>query len=159
MMQKCIRLAVMQIDLTDYFTTATGERSVRAIAQRAQIDPSTLNRQLKGKTSLTVETVVAICRAFGLDFAETFVSVGFITEVEARNFSAAFSLSEYTDRELTREMVRRLDRGEATSALTEPITADEIEHALEGDVRGRRDDYGLVANDSIDETRTDEGLY
>lgn len=116
-------------DLVEYFRIQTQERSVRAIALRAGLDQSTLNRQLNGTTSLTVETVVAIVRAYDLDFADTFVEVGFITSDEARRFSRRFSLSDYSDQELTLEIVRRVNSG-ASASLTEPIAAEVVEEVL-----------------------------
>lgn len=123
----------MPQDLVEYFRTVTKERSVRAIAMRAGLDQSTLNRQLTGTTSLTVETVVAIARAYSLDFAEAFVEVGFITEDEARKFSRRFALSGYSDQDLTREIVRRLDHGTASTDLTEPVPPALVDEVLAED--------------------------
>lgn len=120
----------MPQDLARYFRALTSERSVRAIALRAQLDQTTLNRQLTGRSTLTVEVVVAICRAYDLDMADVFVTVGFITEEEARSFGKGFALAEFTDQDLTREMVRRLDVGEATPAASEPVPAAVVEDVL-----------------------------
>lgn len=117
-------------DLVEYFRIQTQERSVRAIASRAGLDQSTLNRQLNGTTSLTVETVVAIARAYNLDFADTFVAVGFITAEEARNFSGRYTLSQFADQDLTREIVRRLNDGSATPDITEPVAPEVVESVL-----------------------------
>lgn len=136
-------------DLAEYFRLQTQERSVRAIALKAGLDQSTLNRQLTGSTSLTVETVVAVARAYGLDFAETFVAVGFITEDEARHFSRRYSLSDYSDQDLTREIVRRLDSGVATSDITEPVSPDVVEEVLAE--RSGADDVPYIGRISADE--------
>ena len=61
-------------NLSDHFQRLTGERSNRAIATRIDVDPSTLNRQLNGATAITVETVVAMCREYHLDFADAFIA-------------------------------------------------------------------------------------
>lgn len=71
---------------TDHILAATREPSVRAVARRTGIEPSTLSRQLKG--AAPVSTVVAICRAYRLPFLDTFAAAGFITASEA---SAAFT--------------------------------------------------------------------
>ncbi|MDF2554177.1 MAG: histidine ammonia-lyase [Microbacterium sp.] len=115
----------MPNDLAAYFLSLTNERSVRALAARSELDQSTTTRQLAGTSELKVGTVVAICRAYGLDFADVFVAVGFITEEEARRFNLGFRLSEATDAELAQEIVRRLGQGEASAAITEPIS-DEV---------------------------------
>lgn len=109
-------------NLREYFLGITGARSERAMAARAGIDQSTLNRQLKG--GVTVETVVSICRAYELPLAPVFVHVGFLTQDEADRFSDAFQLARFTDLELAREIVRRLEAGEAGPELTEPIDSD-----------------------------------
>lgn len=80
-----------------------------------------MNRQLNGSSSLTIETVVAICRAYALDMAETFVGVGFITPDEAEHLGRGHGLLEYSDLDLAREIVRRIEANEATTALTDPI--------------------------------------
>lgn len=103
------------------FLELTGAKSIRAIAATSGLDVSTTNRQLNGTSNLAIETVVAICRAYNLDFAETFVAVGIITQKEADALGRAHSLAEYTDLELAQEIVNRLESGEAGEALTEPI--------------------------------------
>lgn len=138
----------MRDTTTDHFLRATGARSVRAIAQTAGIEPSTLSRQLNG--TLTAETVVAICRAYDLDYADTFVAVGFITDEEANRLGARVGLSAFTDLELAREIVRRIEEGTAGEALTGELPSD-----VRSDVQ---DDYAAAASerDGIDET--DEGF-
>lgn len=124
MWQRCIKLASMRDNLSDYFLNATGERSVREMAAKTGIEQTTLNRQLKGSTGLRIETVVALCRTYRLDLADTFVDVGFITEEEASRLAARVMLSSIPDAELTREIVRRLEAGEAGAELTEPISTE-----------------------------------
>lgn len=105
------------------FLSLTGAKSVRAIANHAGLDASTTNRQLTGKTALSIETVVAICRAFDIDFAEAFVAVDFITQDEASKLGDKRSLAYFTDLDLAKEIVRRLEEGEAGPELTEPLPA------------------------------------
>lgn len=100
----------------------TGAKSVRAMAAQSGIDPSTLNRQTTGKSGLTVETVVSLCRTYSLDIASAFVAVGFITQDEADRLGRTHSLSEYTDLELAQEIVDRLEAEQASAALTDPIS-------------------------------------
>jgi transcriptional regulator with XRE-family HTH domain len=139
-------------DLVEYFRIQTQERSVRAIALRAGLDQSTLNRQLNGTTSLTVETVVAIARAYDLDFADTFIAVGFITADEARRFSRRFSLSDYSDQDLTLEIVRRVNNGSATT-LTEPVAQEAVDEVLGENATGHDSVpyIGRVSRDEIPE--------
>lgn len=107
----------MRTNLADYFRRLTGQ-SVRAIAQETGIEPSTFNRQLTGSTSVTVETVVAVCRAFDLDLADAFVAAGFITDSEANDLGAQVGLSHFSDLELAEEIVRRLATADASGPLT-----------------------------------------
>ncbi len=113
----------MGTNVSDYFRRVTG-KSARAIAQELDVDSTTLNRQLTGRTTLTVEVVVAICRAFDLDLADAFVEVGFITEQEAERLGASVGLRTFTDLELAREIVRRLDNETAGEALTGELSIE-----------------------------------
>lgn len=150
--RKCIKLTNMRDNLSDYFLTATGARSIRAIAQKAGIDQSTLNRQLSGANTLTVETVISICRAFAVDFADAFVAADFITEEEAQRLGARVGLAAFTDLELSREIVRRIEEATAGEELT-----GELPVPL--DVRGEsQDDYEAVAEERTGEDETDEGF-
>ena len=115
----------MRTNLADYFRRLTGQ-SIRAIAQETGIEPSTFNRQMTGSTSVTVETVVAVCRAYDLDLADAFVAAGFITDSEANGLGAQVGLSHFSDLELAEEIVRRLAKtsasGPLTGALPLPVT-------------------------------------
>ena len=102
-------------------TKLTGAKSIRAIAATTGLDNSTLTRQLTGKSTLAIETVVTICRSYALDLSEAFVAVGFITPTEAETLGRTHSLTEYTDLELAQEIVRRLEAATAGPELTEPL--------------------------------------
>jgi hypothetical protein len=139
-------------NLSDYFQRVTGERSNRAMAAKVGADASTLNRQLSGATSITVEVVVAICRAYRLDFADAFVKAGFITHDEAVSFADSDALRRIPDVELAREIVRRLEAHEATEVLTDPlaVTTDESGRVVPlFGVGGGREDLAEVASESI----------
>lgn len=125
----------MTHDVSAYFLRATGQRSLRAIALPAGMDPSTLGRQLTGKSALSVETVVALCRTHHLDMADAFVAAGFITEEEAQRLGAHVSLTAFADLELAREIVRRIEEGEATEALTGDLPTGENDHATVVELR------------------------
>ena len=129
----------------DYFLAATNERSVRAIALFSGLEPSRVNRQLTGTNALTIETVVTICRAYKLDLADAFVAAGFITPDEAAKLASRAALADFTDLQIAREIVRRLEAGEAGDDLTNPLTADdEIDH-VDTDVTV----YGLAADRGV----------
>ncbi|MFF7293153.1 hypothetical protein ACFY9N_11545 [Microbacterium sp. NPDC008134] len=141
----------MPVNISDYFLRATGSRSVRAIALRAGLEPSTLNRQLTGSTNLPVETVVSICRAFDLDLADAFVAAGYITDEEANRLGARVALSAFDDLELAREIVVRIENATATEDLTGDLP---IPIGVRGPVQ---DDLRAVASEREDADETDEG--
>jgi hypothetical protein len=155
----------MTEDLSDYFLRTTRARSVRAMAAKAGMEQTTLNRQLKG--TISAETVVALCRAYDLDFADAFVAAGYITDEEANRLGARIGLAAFTDLELAREIVRRIENGDAGSALTgelpvEPSEPSPVVH-LRRDVpaQGEDDDMLAAASESTrtrPDDRTDEGF-
>ena len=148
-------------NFTAYFREVTGGRSVRAIAQGAGIEQTTLNRQLNGTTSLTVETVVAICRAYALDMADVFVRVGFITEQEADRLGSRHGLQAFSDLELAKEIVDRIARGEASAALTGelPVVSDDGGRVvpIRPDVPARVQDERKVAKKKSRDRGGDDG--
>lgn len=154
---KVLQTAGVTRDLAEYFRELTRERSVRAIAIRAGLDESTVKRQLAGTSRLTIELVVAICRAYELDFATVFVAVGWLTEEEVATFARRFALSQLTDREISKEIIRRLDAGDATEEITEPISSDVIQEVLDEKHPVKPEDeipyIGRVDHDGLPERR------
>lgn len=106
-------------DLNEIMKAATGERSVRAIALRVGMEPSTLTRQLRA--DLPVQTAVAIARAYGVPVVPLFVEVGYITGDEAREGVLAMALEQASDAELMTETLRRVQAGKASRVITAPI--------------------------------------
>ncbi|MGP9488919.1 hypothetical protein CIK76_05095 [Glutamicibacter sp. BW80] len=104
-----------------YIKDATGEGSLHAIERRTGIARATLTRKLKGIPP--VETVVAICRAYGLSFSEAFVEAGYIRQDEADTLASDGALRLATDRQLAEEILRRALAAEGTesSELNQPI--------------------------------------
>ena len=96
-----------------YVLDATGESSIRAVAMRAGIEPSTLVRQLKASPSLA--TVTAICRSYNLALLPAFTAAGFITEAEAAAMAASAGLAHYPAVELAEELARRFRRSGAAT--------------------------------------------
>lgn len=99
------------MDFASYLLEKTGAPSLRAVAFRSGIEPSTLNRQLKAEPK--AGTVVAICRAYGLSVNEAFTAAGFITEDEAVVMGVDAALRQATGAELARELLRRASEREA----------------------------------------------
>jgi hypothetical protein len=125
----------------DYLKHLTDGASYRAIAERAQIEPSKLTRQLKGE--LKVQTVVAVARAYGGSLLRAFVAAGFITEDEATSMAALSGIEKATDRELAEEILRRVRANEGEHpVLTEPIGAS-------FDVSGPDEDLTELHEDAV----------
>ena len=61
------------------------------------------------------------------------IATGYLTTDDLANASTpkAYGLDEYTDLELSKEIVRRIEAGNATTALTEPISSDVIQEVLD----------------------------
>lgn len=139
----------MSNNMTEYFKALTSEPSVRAIAARAELDPSTTDRQLSGRNELKVRTVVDIARAYGLPLGDLFVAVGFITEAEAATLGIEQALEVATEEQLLHEMLRRVADGRASEVLTEPVSDEALANVTE-----------LRPNDSgfLDDAIHDEGL-
>lgn len=136
----------MRDNLSDYFLRVTGARSIRAIALAAGLEPSTLGRQLVG--SMTAESLVAVCRAFDLDLADAFVAAELITDEEANRLGARVGLAAYTDLELAREIVRRIEEGTAGDSLTGdlPDVPNVLTSVEDLDLREPRDSFRLAAD-------------
>lgn len=97
-------------DMREWLKDRTGH-TVRGVAERAGIEPSTLARQLK-KDTLTVQTVVAICRAYQLPFLDGFVAAGFLTDEEAATARQQADVRGLTSTDLAEELHRRAVTGE-----------------------------------------------
>ncbi|POH63606.1 MULTISPECIES: hypothetical protein [Cryobacterium] len=118
----------MNDTLKDQLLALVGEKSLRAMAMKAGIEPSKLHRQLL--SGVKVETIVQICRAYNAPMLPAFVLAGFITEDEANTIQIGAALAKATERQLVEETLRRVMSGSATSELTEPVAADAIESVM-----------------------------
>lgn len=129
-------------DFETYIKAATKESSLYAIEQRTGMARATLARKLKGRPS--VETVVAICRAYRINFLEAFVAAGFIRDDEADAIAGEATLRSATDRQLAEEILRRVS-GPESEELTKPLHAvaplPDYSKMSEQDAK----DYGLAA--------------
>ena len=111
--------------LEAFIERASGGASWRAIAEAAGLDPSTLTRQMN-RGRVPVQTVVAICRAYGADMLAGFVAAGYVTTDEAVRMASGGALRSATDLELAREILRRVEETSASEVLTEPISAGSV---------------------------------
>ncbi|ARC56036.1 hypothetical protein AS850_02975 [Frondihabitans sp. 762G35] len=108
----------------------TGQHSVRSLALAVGMEPSTLARQMR--TGLPAETLIDICRHFGIEIVPMMVEGGYLTPEEAHNGDIRRALREATDHQLMLETLRRVQAGSASSEITDPI-----------DVGGSDEDYDV----------------
>lgn len=132
-------------DFETYIKAATGESSLYAIEQKTGMARATLARKLKGRP--TVETVVAICRAYRVNFLEAFVAAGFIRDDEADTIAGEAALRSATDRQLAEEILRRVSETESEE-LTKPLDPADLlpDYSAMSEQDAR--DYGLAAKEA-----------
>ena len=124
-----------------------GDDTRNAVADRAGIVQSTLNRQID-KGVLRPETVVAIARAYGAPVLPGLVACGLITEreaaIKARSDSIQEALAKADDADLIRTALDRIENGGAKlhNMLTSPL--DERHPALRPVMGGA---YDTAADD------------
>ncbi|WP_192576692.1 helix-turn-helix domain-containing protein [Microbacterium algeriense] len=120
-------------------------RSQAEFAKAIQATDGQLSKWLSGTTGVTAEKVITIARLLKDNPVHALARVGWLSVAELTPFRVprTYGLDEFEDRELAMEIVRRIDSGEAAHWLTEPVDA--------ANVAPRREDFGLVSNETINE--------
>lgn len=95
--------------------------TVNAVAERAGVIQTTLNRQLKAE-SLSPETVVSIARAYGVDVLSGLVAAGLITPDDIKRHGVHAALRDAFDADIAAEVFRRLGDGGQHGILEAPLT-------------------------------------
>lgn len=93
-------------DHITWYQLLTGGDTERAVATRAGITTSTLNRQL-AKGHLAAENVILVARAYGQNTATALSATGYLTPEEAANSDGDIA-QLLTDRQLINELARRI---------------------------------------------------
>jgi transcriptional regulator with XRE-family HTH domain len=137
-----------------YLNRLMGERSQADFARQLGITDGQLSKWRSASTGVRVETVIAIARQLGDSPLHALVEMGYLEPGDVARFRVqkAFGLDEFTDLELSREIIRRLEKGTATSALTAPIELHEDETGHIAPVRQLflpGDELAEVASESI----------
>lgn len=154
--QRCIKMNLVTTDTSDQLLSLTGERSVRAVAIRAGYDPSTLTRQMK--SGVKAETVIEIARAYGIPAVTSLVHFGFLTGQEALDVGVNAALASATDEQLAQEILDRVRRQSATTALTAPLEASSSNVTRLDDHRPEVvDDERAVASPPSNDSGEDDG--
>lgn len=115
-----------------YLNRLMGTRSQADFARQLGITDGQLSKWRSASTGVKVETVIAIARRMGDSPLHALVEMGYLEPSDVAQFRVqkAFGLDDYSDLELTTEIVRRVQAGSASSMLTEPIklSQDETGH-------------------------------
>lgn len=123
-----------------YVMDITGGASLRAVADRAGIDASTLTRQVRGATGLRIETVVAVCRAYDAPILPALVAASWLSRDEAEDAAqGGGDIATAPDGQLLRELLRRAERPSngLVSAVSEvPDNVSPLPIPAERDLRG-----------------------
>ena len=139
----------MTKELETYVLAATQQRSIRAIAASIGMTHTTLSNHLRADVPY-IETVLKVARHYDLELVPLFLAAGYITEAEAEQFRGPLSLSDISDLELSKEMLRRVAAGSATSAITaapsEQLIDDVLREVEDARTSGKQSRWDLAAD-------------
>ena len=105
--------------INEWIDLVTDGSSDREIARLAQIGQSTLSRQRRD-TTVTVETVVKIARAYQVSVIPALVALGIVTEADISDFASNAALQDATDTALADEVLKRMRAG--SKLMNAPIS-------------------------------------
>lgn len=97
-------------EVMEWYAALVGSDAVNAVAERAKLVQSTLNRQIRAGV-LSVESVAAIARAYDADVLDALVIQGIITPEDIRRHGIRATLSMTSDLDIAAEVMRRLGEG------------------------------------------------
>lgn len=108
-----------------YLNRLIGDRSAADFAKLAGVTDGQLSKWRKSGGGVKAETVIAVARRLGDSPLHALVAVGYLRPEDVAQFQAPrqFALDEFSDLELSAEILRRVQEGAATSQLTEPLAA------------------------------------
>lgn len=105
-----------------------GDASIRKVAAEADLNHTTLARQIREGT-LTAESVVKIARAYGVSVADGLQAIGVLTQEDVLPVSIEKALQEASDEQLADEVLRRMKAG--SEIYDRPISEVGTVHAFE----------------------------
>lgn len=111
-------------DHNDWYAETTKGDSERTVALRSGITTSTLNRQL-ARGQLSEDAVIKISRAYGVWPPAGLAATGYLTAEEASGVDASAAADLLSDRELIRQLARRINADPAAWFGTFGELADE----------------------------------
>ena len=135
----------MTTDLQQWLESNIDGFSFSGAAAKTGLAVSSVRRHLTDskKTQSVHETVVAICRAYGLSVMEGLIRSGLITREEAGEFNTGETLQSFSEKSLLLEVLKRV-QGNPESVLTTPITSEDIDLAT-----GEDPDYSQMSEADV----------
>lgn len=123
-----------------YFATVVG------------VSEATVGRWLRGQVRPSADQVISLCRIQGVSALSGLLAAGYLLASDIENaplFPRILDISEYSDLEIAKELVRRIEDGQEHPDLDEPVSdvggqVDDLTTAEERDVKSR---YATAAND------------
>lgn len=91
-----------------WFARVTNDASGLEASKRSGVTTSTLNRQLKNG-HLSPESVIAIARAYDVSPVESLAVTGYLTTKEASGIEGEAMAQLLTDRQMIRDLARRIN--------------------------------------------------
>jgi len=143
----------MTTDLQQWLESNIEGFSFSSAATKTGIPVSSVRRHLTDskKTQSVHETVVAICRAYGLPVMEGLIRSGLVTREEVGEFNSGAELQSYSEKSLLLEVLKRV-QGNPESELSRPVTSVDLRLVEDGDPdysnmsEQHAKDYGLAAH-------------
>lgn len=122
----------MRDNWAGYLNRLMGERSQADFARLLGVTDGQLSKWRSGTSGHKVETVIEIARKLGDSPLHALVVVGYLDPDDVARFRIAkpYALDEYTDLELSSEIVRRIANGTASRALTDPLEIEDDGHRI-----------------------------
>lgn len=128
-----------------YLNRLMGSRSAAEFARITGVTDGQLSKWRSGSGGVRAETVVAVARALGDSPLHALVEVGYLDPEDIAPFQLPrqFGLDDFSDLELSAEIVRRVELGPAPQ-LTEPLELEDVtpEGAKVRHLRPRKRDVG-----------------
>lgn len=119
------------MNFMDWYYKTVGTDTVNAVAKKAEIQQSTLSRQLYNKR-ITAEIAIAVAHGYKTSPLDALLALGAITEADIDAHFKHLQLSDYTDAEIVDEIARRLETmpDEGTIYDEQPHRHTQIETVL-----------------------------
>jgi transcriptional regulator with XRE-family HTH domain len=145
--------ADVRIRWANYLNRVKGDRSQAELARLIGVTDGQLSKWRNATIRVKVETIIAVARKLGDSPLHALVEVGYLDPDDIGQFkvSKPYALDEYTDLELSTEILRRVQAGSATPQLTEPLQLEQDDSGHIAPVRHlpRHVDLAEVAAESL----------